>query len=181
MGKNVIVIGTQWGDEGKGKVVDLLTDNADAVVRFQGGHNAGHTLVIDGKKTVLHLIPSGILRDNVTCMIGNGVVLSPEALLKELDMLTESGVQTEGRLFISEACTLILPYHIALDQARELARGTKAIGTTGRGIGPAYEDKVSRRGLRLGELLDPAHFTERLREVMEYHNFVLEHYYRVAA
>ena len=178
MGKNVVVIGTQWGDEGKGKVVDLLTDRAAAVVRFQGGHNAGHTLVIDGDTTVLHLIPSGILRDNVLCLIGNGVVLSPSALLEELEMLDKAGVTARERLRISESCPLILPYHIALDQARELARGKKAIGTTGRGIGPAYEDKVSRRGLRLGELMDPAHFTERLREVMEYHNFALQHYFK---
>jgi len=178
MGKNVVVIGTQWGDEGKGKVVDLLTDKAAAVVRFQGGHNAGHTLVIDGHKTVLHLIPSGILRDNVLCLIGNGVVLSPAALLEELAMLEQAGVHARSRLKISESCPLILPYHIALDQAREVARGNKAIGTTGRGIGPAYEDKVSRRGLRLGELLDPAHFTERLREVMEYHNHALQHYFK---
>ena len=180
MGKNVVVIGTQWGDEGKGKVVDLLTDKAAAVVRFQGGHNAGHTLVIEGKKTVLHLIPSGILRDNVMCLIGNGVVLSPAALFEELEMLDKAGVPARDRLLISESCPLILPYHIALDQARELARGKKAIGTTGRGIGPAYEDKVARRGLRLGELLDTAHFTERLREVMEYHNFALEHYFKAA-
>ena len=178
MGKNVVVIGTQWGDEGKGKVVDLLTDRAAAVVRFQGGHNAGHTLVIDGETTVLHLIPSGILREKVLCLIGNGVVLSPSALLEELEMLDKAGVPARERLRISESCPLILPYHIALDQARELARGKKAIGTTGRGIGPAYEDKVSRRGLRLGELLDPAHFTERLREVMEYHNFALQHYFK---
>jgi adenylosuccinate synthase len=180
MGKNVVVIGTQWGDEGKGKVVDLLTDRAAAVVRFQGGHNAGHTLVIDGQKTVLHLIPSGILRANVLCLIGNGVVLSPTALLEELDMLEKAGVPARERLKISESCSLILPYHIALDQARERARGSKAIGTTGRGIGPAYEDKVARRGLRLGELLDPAHFTERLREVMEYHNHALQHYFKTA-
>ena len=178
MGKNVVVIGTQWGDEGKGKVVDLLTDRAAAVARFQGGHNAGHTLVIDGETTVLHLIPSGILRENVLCLIGNGVVLSPTALLEELNMLDQAGVPARKRLRISESCPLILPYHIALDQARELARGKKAIGTTGRGIGPAYEDKVSRRGLRLGELLDPAHFSERLREVMEYHNFALQHYFK---
>lgn len=178
MGKNVVVIGTQWGDEGKGKVVDLLTDRAAAVARFQGGHNAGHTLVIDGETTVLHLIPSGILREKVLCLIGNGVVLSPSALLEELEMLDKAGVPARERLRISESCPLILPYHIALDQARELARGKKAIGTTGRGIGPAYEDKVSRRGLRLGELMDPAHFTERLREVMEYHNFALQHYFK---
>jgi len=179
MGKNVVVIGTQWGDEGKGKVVDLLTDRAAGVVRFQGGHNAGHTLVIEGEKTVLHLIPSGILREGVRCYIGNGVVLSPTALLEELEMLEGRGVPARERLGISEGCPLILPYHIALDQAREIARGNKAIGTTGRGIGPAYEDKVSRRGIRLGELLDPAHFENRLREVLEYHNFALEHYYKV--
>ena len=178
MGKNVVVIGTQWGDEGKGKIVDLLTDRAAAVVRFQGGHNAGHTLVIDGKQTILHLVPSGILRDEVRCLIGNGVVLSPSALLDELAMLERGGIPARQRLAISESCPLILPYHIALDQARERARGKNAIGTTGRGIGPTYEDKVSRRGIRLGELLDPEHFKERLREVMEYHNFALEHYFK---
>ena len=181
MGKNVVVIGTQWGDEGKGKIVDLLTDRASAVVRFQGGHNAGHTLVIEGNKTVLHLIPSGILRAGVRCLIGNGVVLSLSALLEEISMLEASGVPARERMGISESCPLILPYHIALDQAREVARGKKAIGTTGRGIGPAYEDKVSRRGIRLGELLDTAHFTERLREVMEYHNFALENYFKAPA
>ncbi len=181
MGKNVVVIGTHWGDEGKGKVVDLLTDRASVVVRFQGGHNAGHTLVIDGKKTILHLIPSGILRDNVLCMIGNGVVLSPEALFKELDELEAGGVPASQRLKISEACPLILPYHIALDQAREIARGKKAIGTTGRGIGPAYEDKVSRRGLRLGDLYNADLFASKLREVMEYHNFMLENYFKCEA
>ncbi|UHD16198.1 adenylosuccinate synthase [Thiocapsa bogorovii] len=178
MGNNVVVIGTQWGDEGKGKVVDLLTDRASVVVRFQGGHNAGHTLVIDGVKTVLHLVPSGVLREGVRCLIGNGVVLSPSALQEELAMLEASGVPARERLGISAACPLILPYHIALDQARELARGVKAIGTTGRGIGPAYEDKTARRGIRLGELLDTEHFKERLREVMEYHNFMLEHYFK---
>ena len=178
MGKNVIVIGTQWGDEGKGKVVDLLTDKAHAVARFQGGHNAGHTLVIDGKQTVLHLIPSGILRDNVLCLIGNGVVLSPDALLEELNMLEQNGVPARSRLRISESCPLILPYHVALDAAREAARGKKAIGTTGRGIGPAYEDKVSRRGIRLGELVDVEHFKARLAEVMEYHNHALVHYFK---
>ncbi len=178
MGKNVVVIGTQWGDEGKGKIVDLLTDKADAVVRFQGGHNAGHTLVIDGKETILHLIPSGVLREGVRCLIGNGVVLSPEAVLKELDDLEAAGVDVRSRIGISESCTLILPYHIALDQAREIARGKKAIGTTGRGIGPAYEDKVSRRGIRLGEMMDEGHFRERLKEVMEYHNFALAHYFK---
>jgi adenylosuccinate synthase len=178
MGNNVVVIGTQWGDEGKGKIVDLLTDRVAAVVRFQGGHNAGHTLVIDGHKTVLHLVPSGILREGVRCLIGNGVVLSPAALFEELDMLERAGVPATERLGISAACPLILPYHIALDQARERARGAKAIGTTGRGIGPAYEDKTSRRGIRLGELLEAAHFEERLREVLEYHNFALVHYYK---
>jgi adenylosuccinate synthase len=178
MGKNVVVIGTQWGDEGKGKIVDLLTDKADAVARFQGGHNAGHTLVIDGRKTVLHLIPSGILREDVHCLIGNGVVLSPTALLTELAELEAGGVDARSRMGISESCPVILPYHIALDQAREAARGKKAIGTTGRGIGPCYEDKVSRRGIRLGEMLDPEHFKERLREVMDYHNFALEHLFK---
>ncbi len=178
MGNNVVVIGTQWGDEGKGKVVDLLTDRARAVVRFQGGHNAGHTLVIEGVKTVLHLVPSGVLRDGVRCLIGNGVVLSPAALLSEMARLQGQGVPVRERLGISAACALILPYHVALDQAREVARGAKAIGTTGRGIGPAYEDKAARRGIRLGELLDGAHFAERLREVLEYHNFVLEHWFR---
>lgn len=178
MGKNVVVIGTQWGDEGKGKVVDLLTDKADAVVRFQGGHNAGHTLVIDGKKTVLHLIPSGILRGDVRCLIGNGVVLSPSALLEELGMLEAGGIEARSRMGISESCPVILPYHIALDHAREAARGKKAIGTTGRGIGPCYEDKVSRRGIRLGEMLDEEHFARRLREVMDYHNFSLEHLFK---
>ncbi len=177
MGKNVVVIGTQWGDEGKGKIVDLLTDKAQAVARFQGGHNAGHTLVIDGNQTVLHLIPSGILRDGVRCLIGNGVVLSPEALLEELDMLEKNGVPARARLGISESCPLILPYHVSLDQAREKARGKKAIGTTGRGIGPTYEDKVSRRGIRLGEIFDEGHIKERLREVMEYHNHALKHYF----
>ncbi len=178
MAKNVVIIGSQWGDEGKGKVVDLLTDRATAVARFQGGHNAGHTLVIGGETTILHLIPSGILRDDVTCFIGNGVVLSPDALLEEIAMLEKRGVPARQRLRISEACPLILPYHVALDAARERARGKKAIGTTGRGIGPAYEDKVSRRGIRLGDLLDTNLFTERLREVMEYHNFALEHYFK---
>ncbi len=177
MAKNVVVLGTQWGDEGKGKVVDLLTDRAKYVVRYQGGHNAGHTLVIDGEKTVLHLIPSGILRDNVTCIIGNGVVLSPDALMKEITMLEERGVPVRERLKISEACPLILPYHIALDMAREKARGSKAIGTTGRGIGPAYEDKVSRRGLRVGDLFNAEDFAAKLKEVLDVHNFTLTQYY----
>jgi adenylosuccinate synthase len=174
-----VVLGTQWGDEGKGKIVDLLTDQASAVVRFQGGHNAGHTLVIDGEKTVLHLIPSGILRDHVQCLIGNGVVLSPEALLKEIAGLEARGVPVRERLRISPACPLVLPYHIALDQAREAKRGEAKIGTTGRGIGPAYEDKAARRGLRLGDIRDKQRFARKLKDVMEYHNFVLQHYYKV--
>jgi adenylosuccinate synthase len=179
MGKNVVVLGTQWGDEGKGKIVDLLTDQVSMVARFQGGHNAGHTLVIDGKKTVLHLIPSGILRDGVTCMIGNGVVLSPEALLREIAGLEAQGVPVRERLRLSPSCPLILPYHVALDQAREVALGNAKIGTTGRGIGPAYEDKVARRGLRLGDMMNPTGFAEKLKEVVEYHNFALQHYYKV--
>ncbi|MBA3989337.1 MAG: adenylosuccinate synthase [Idiomarina sp.] len=181
MGKNVVILGTQWGDEGKGKIVDLLTDKATYVVRYQGGHNAGHTLVIEGKKTVLHLIPSGILRNNVTCMIGNGVVLSPEALMEEVEMLEARGVPVRERLLISEACPLILPYHIALDQAREAARGNKAIGTTGRGIGPAYEDKVARRALRVGDLMNMQQFEHKLRDIIEYHNFALTQYYKQPA
>ena len=180
MGKNVVILGTQWGDEGKGKIVDLLTDQADAVVRFQGGHNAGHTLVIDGEKTVLHLIPSGILRDNVECMIGNGVVVAPDALLREIVKLEEKGIPVRERLRISPACTLILPYHVALDQAREASRSEGKIGTTGRGIGPAYEDKVARRGLRIGDLFNAERFAVKLREVLEQHNFMLEHFYKVA-
>jgi len=176
MAKNVVVIGTQWGDEGKGKVVDWLTDHAQGVVRFQGGHNAGHTLVIGGKKTVLHLVPSGILRPGVVCYIGNGVVLSPEALVKELDELAAAGVDAEARIRISEACPLILPYHQALDLAREAAKGAKKIGTTGRGIGPAYEDKVARRALRVQDLLRPKRFAEKLAENLDYHNFVLKNY-----
>lgn len=176
MGKNVVVLGTQWGDEGKGKIVDLLTEKASAVVRFQGGHNAGHTLVIDGVKTALHLIPSGILRSGVSCIIGNGVVLSIEALLKEMAMLEERGVPVRERLRISQGCPLILPIHVALDQAREARRGNAKIGTTGRGIGPAYEDKVSRRGVRLGDAFQPG-FADKLIEIMDYHNFVLTQYY----
>jgi adenylosuccinate synthase len=179
MSKNVVVLGTQWGDEGKGKIVDLLTDQASVVVRFQGGHNAGHTLVIDGEKTVLHLIPSGILREHVQCLIGNGVVLAPDALLKEIAGLEARGVPVRDRLRLSPACPLILPYHVALDQAREAKRGDAKIGTTGRGIGPAYEDKVARRGLRLGDVRDKQRFAKKLKEVMEYHNFVLQHYYHV--
>jgi len=176
--KSVVVIGTQWGDEGKGKLVDLLTERVGAVVRFQGGHNAGHTLVIGGEKTVLHLIPSGILRPGVQCMIGNGVVLSPSALLDEIEKLEQKGVPARERLKISDACTLILPYHVALDGARELARGKAAIGTTGRGIGPAYEDKVARRALRLGDLFHRERFAAKLGEVLDYHNFVLQNYYK---
>lgn len=179
MGKIVVVLGTQWGDEGKGKIVDLLTENAAAVVRFQGGHNAGHTLVINGEKTVLHLIPSGILRNNVECMIGNGVVLSPEALMKEVHTLEAKGIAVRDHLRISEACQLILPYHVASDLARERARGNQAIGTTGRGIGPAYEDKISRRGLRVGDLFQPAEFEAKLRFILDFHNFTLKNYYHV--
>lgn len=181
MGKNVVVLGTQWGDEGKGKIVDLLTEQAELVVRFQGGHNAGHTLVIEGKKTVLHLIPSGILREGVLCLIGNGVVLAPDALLKEIANLEAGGVPVRDRLRLSPACPLILPYHVALDQARESSKGNAKIGTTGRGIGPAYEDKVARRGLRLGDLKNEKGFADKLREVLEYHNFVLTQYFKVAA
>ena len=176
--RNVVVIGTQWGDEGKGKIVDWLTDRAQGVVRFQGGHNAGHTLVIGGSKTVLHLIPSGILRGNVDCFIGNGVVVSPQALVAEMDELDAAGVRgVVARLAISEACPLILPYHAALDQAREAAKGENKIGTTGRGIGPAYEDKAARRAIRLQDLFKPVRFAEKLRELLEFHNFVLAHYY----
>lgn len=178
MGNNVVVLGTQWGDEGKGKVVDLLTESAQAVVRFQGGHNAGHTLVVNGEKTALHLIPSGILRPQVTCVIGNGVVLSPEALMEEIAMLEARNVPVRERLKLSASCPLILPYHVRLDQAREKARGEARIGTTGRGIGPAYEDKVARRSLRLGDLLHRERFAAKLGEVLDYHNFVLQHYFK---
>lgn len=177
MVKNVVVVGTQWGDEGKGKIVDWLTDHAQGVVRFQGGHNAGHTLVIGGKQTVLHLIPSGILRDDVACYIGNGVVVSPQALLDEVDMLRQAGIDVEGRLRISEACPVILPCHIALDNARETARGLDKIGTTGRGIGPAYEDKVARRAVRLQDLFHRDRFAAKLGEMLDYHNFVLKNYF----
>ncbi len=181
MARNVVVVGTQWGDEGKGKLVDWLTDRADGVVRFQGGHNAGHTLVIGGKKTVLSLIPAGILRQHVACYIGNGVVLSLPALLKEIDMLEASGVSVSARMRISDACPLILPYHVAIDHAREKAKGEAKIGTTGRGIGPAYEDKVARRALRLQDLFDPVRFEAKLREVADYHNFVLTRYFKTDA
>ncbi len=178
MARNVVVIGTQWGDEGKGKVVDLLTDHAQGVVRFQGGHNAGHTLVIGGRKTVLHLIPSGILREGVGCFIGNGVVVSPHALLEEIDMLQGAGVEVTKRLTISEACPLILPYHAALDQARERAKGEGKIGTTGRGIGPAYEDKVARRAIRLQDLFHRERFAAKLGEVLDFYNFLLKNYFQ---
>ena len=178
MQKNIVVLGAQWGDEGKGKIVDMLTAKADAVVRFQGGHNAGHTIVVGQDTTVLHLIPSGILRQETACFIGNGVVLSPAALLEELAMLEARGVHARERLFLSEGCPLILPYHILVDQAREKARGKKAIGTTGRGIGPAYEDKVARRGLRLGDLLQFDKAMTKLEGIVDYHNFVLKHYFQ---
>ena len=177
MGRHVVILGVQWGDEGKGKIVDLLTDRADGVVRFQGGHNAGHTLVIDGHKTVLHLVPSGILRPNIHCYIGNGVVVAPDALLAEMNQLEAAGVDVTSRLHLSAGCPVVLPFHSALDQAREARRGGQAIGTTGRGIGPAYEDKVARRGLRLGDLLRPALCAERLNALGEYHNFMLTSYY----
>jgi len=178
MGKNVVVIGMQWGDEGKGKIVDLLTDKAAAVVRFQGGHNAGHTLVISGKKTVLHLIPSGILRDGVLCLIGNGVVVSLDALISEAQELIDNGIPVFERLRISPGCPLILPSHVALDIAREKARGASAIGTTGRGIGPAYEDKVSRRALKVSDLFVREKFAAKLGEVLDYHNFLLQNYFK---
>jgi adenylosuccinate synthase len=177
MGKSVVVIGSQWGDEGKGKVVDLLTDRVSAVARFQGGHNAGHTLVIDGQKTVLHLIPSGILRENVMCLIGNGVVVAPAALMAEVEALESKGVPARERLRVSPACPVILPSHIALDQAREKAKGKSAIGTTGRGIGPAYEDKVSRRGIRVADLFHRERLAAKLGELLDFHNFVLQRYF----
>ncbi len=178
MSKSVVVIGAQWGDEGKGKVVDMLTDRAGAVVRFQGGHNAGHTVVVGGDKTVLHLIPSGVLREGVRCLIGNGVVVSPQALMDEILMLESRGVPARERITLSPAATLILPYHAAVDQAREKARGAAAIGTTGRGIGPAYEDKAARRALRVDDLLHRERFAAKLGEVLDYHNFVLVNYYK---
>ncbi|HVI54351.1 MAG TPA: adenylosuccinate synthase [Luteibacter sp.] len=173
MGKSVVILGAQWGDEGKGKIVDLLTERVGAVARFQGGHNAGHTLVIKGKKTVLHLIPSGILRDDALCLIGNGVVLSPAALMSEIAELEAQGVDVRPRLKISPATPLIMPYHIAVDKAREVASGAKAIGTTGRGIGPAYEDKVARRSIRVADLMYPHELPEKVQAAVEYHNFVL--------
>lgn len=181
MGKSIVIVGTQWGDEGKGKIVDMLTEHVAGVVRFQGGNNAGHTLVIDGHKTVLRLLPSGILRENVHCFIGNGVVVTPSALVKEIQELQQQHISIDGRLHISQACSLLLPYHVALDQAREKRRGSAAIGTTGRGIGPAYEDKIARRGLRLVDLLNPRSFAEKLTEIADYHNFVLVNYFGVDA
>ncbi len=181
MTKSVVVVGSQWGDEGKGKVVDLLTERVSAVARFQGGHNAGHTLVIDGEKTVLHLIPSGVLRPDQHCLIGNGVVVAPEALLEEIAMLEARGVEARERLRISPACPLILPCHDALDQARERARGKTAIGTTGRGIGPAYEDKVSRRGIRVTDLFHRERLASKLGELLDYHNFVLQRFFGAEA
>jgi adenylosuccinate synthase len=181
MGKHVVILGSQWGDEGKGKIVDLLTEEADAVVRFQGGHNAGHTLVIDGEKTVLHLLPSGIMRRGVECFIGNGVVLSLPELMKEIVYLESKGVPVREQLWISSACPLLLSSHAALDKARETSLGNNKIGTTGRGIGPAYEDKISRRGIRLGDVFDAPRFAEKLKVVIDYHNFLLTQYYGVAA
>ncbi len=181
MGKNVVVVGTQWGDEGKGKIVDLLTQDASVVVRYQGGHNAGHTLKINGVKTVLRLIPSGMLRTHVQCYIGNGVVLSPEALLTEIRELESKNIDVRSRLHISQACPLILPCHVALDKAREIHKGNAAIGTTGRGIGPAYEDKIARRALKVSDLLNIERFEEKLTHLLEYHNFVLTHYYKQPA
>jgi len=181
MGKSIVVIGAQWGDEGKGKIIDMLTPYVAGVVRFQGGHNAGHTLVIQGQKTILRLLPSGILRENVHCFIGHGVVVCPAALVKEIEELVAKQIVIAGRLHISSACSLLLPYHVALDQAREKKRGSTAIGTTGRGIGPAYEDKVARRGLRMVDLLNPGRFAEQLKELAAYHNFLLTHYYEEAA
>lgn len=180
MGKNVVVLGSQWGDEGKGKIVDLLTEKASAVARYQGGHNAGHTLVVGGEKTVLHLIPSGILRDGVTCYIGNGVVLAPDALLKEMAVLEAKGVAVHDKLRISPACTVIMPYHVALDKAREARRGDSAIGTTNRGIGPAYEDNVARRAIKVADLFR-VDLADKLKNLLEYHNFALTQYYQVAA
>jgi adenylosuccinate synthase len=176
MAKNVVVVGTQWGDEGKGKMVDWLTENVDGVVRFQGGHNAGHSLVVNGRKTILRLIPSGILRPAVQCYIGNGVVLSPQALFAEIDELEAAGLGAAGRIVVSGNCPLILDYHVALDKAREAKRGDAKIGTTGRGVGPAYEDKVARRAIRTQDLFDAPRFAEKVREVLDYHNFVLTQY-----
>jgi len=181
MGKNIIIIGTQWGDEGKGKIVDMLTEHVSGVVRFQGGNNAGHTLVINGEKTILRLLPSGILHPGVQCFIGNGVVVSPSALISEIEELENKGISVYGRLFLSQACTLLLPYHVAIDQIREKAKGEAKIGTTGRGIGPAYEDKIARRALRVADLLYPERFAAKLKEVLAYHNFILTNFYHETA
>ncbi|MBX2826336.1 MAG: adenylosuccinate synthase [Gammaproteobacteria bacterium] len=178
MAESIVVLGTQWGDEGKGKIVDLLTEQASLVVRYQGGHNAGHTLVIGDQKTVLHLIPSGIMRQSVNCVIANGVVLSPEALFHEIDLLEKGGVNAEQRVLVSAACPLILPWHVALDQARERAAGGDAIGTTGRGIGPAYEDKVARRALRVQDLTNLQEFRRKAEGILKHHNFMLENFYK---
>jgi adenylosuccinate synthase len=178
MGKNIVVLGTQWGDEGKGKIVDWLTDEVAAVVRYQGGHNAGHTLKIDGEKTILHLVPSGILRQAVKCYIAGGVVVAPDALLEEIAVLEAKGVAVQSRLFISGTCPLILPVHVSLDKAREAMRGKNIIGTTGKGIGPAYEDKVARRALKISDLLDLAKFKAKLEDLLHYHNFLLKEYYK---
>ncbi len=179
--KNIVVVGTQWGDEGKGKIVDLLTQDAQAVVRYQGGHNAGHTLKINGQKTVLHLVPSGILHPHVQCYIGNGVVVAPDALLKEIKALEAAGQNVRHRLWISQACPVILASHVALDQARETLSASKAIGTTGRGIGPAYEDKMARRALRVSDLLHRDRFVNKLTELLQYHNYILTNYYQQPA
>tara|TARA_B100000989_G_scaffold163311_2_gene122008 strand:- start:1807 stop:3045 length:1239 start_codon:yes stop_codon:yes gene_type:complete len=178
MKNSIAILGAQWGDEGKGKIVDLLTEKCDAVVRFQGGHNAGHTLVVDGKTTILHLIPSGILHNNVKCIIGNGVVLSLDALTEEIEVLKKKNICVENKLLLSNACPLILPIHIELDKAREIKKGKSKIGTTGRGIGPAYEDKISRRGVRLGDLSDPVSLLNNLEELLDYHNFILKNFYK---
>jgi adenylosuccinate synthase len=178
MSKNVVVLGTQWGDEGKGKVVDLLMQDVQVVVRYQGGHNAGHTLKINGEKTVLRLIPSGILRPHVQCYIGNGVVISPDALIMEIKELEQKGIDVRSRLHISQSCPLVLPCHVALDKAREHHKGKAAIGTTGRGIGPAYEDKIARRALKIGDLFCQERFATKLKDLLDYHNFVLKHYYK---
>ena len=179
MNKGIAILGAQWGDEGKGKIVDLLTEKCNAVVRFQGGHNAGHTLVVDGKTTILHLVPSGILHKNVKCIIGNGVVLSLEALSEEIEILKKNNIDVENKLLLSDGCPLILPIHIELDKAREIKKGKSKIGTTGRGIGPAYEDKISRRGIRLGDLSDQESLLDKVKELLDYHNFVLKNYYNV--
>ena len=177
MNNGIAILGAQWGDEGKGKIVDLLTEKCDAVVRFQGGHNAGHTLVVNGETTILHLVPSGILHDNVICIIANGVVLSLDALSEEIEILRKSNIDVGSKLLLSDGCPLILPVHIELDQAREIKKGKGKIGTTGRGIGPAYEDKISRRGIRLGDLSKQDALLEKIKELLDYHNFILKNYY----